>query len=95
MLSRMIEQDALCPLLPLSEGSSLCSSLNNFIHSLQVAQSRQRSEPELVDVIAQVTVTTAQSPLTEHSVFVLSNTFSPFRQLEESTASERRREMLR
>lgn len=92
--TRLIEHHHSYPVLPIPNASALFPMLNTFIKKVQSLEDHDPPQPNLVDLIAQATASAPARPLAEHDVHVISDMFTSFQHLEESTRTTEGQEKL-
>jgi hypothetical protein len=93
--SSLFEGDASCPALPISDISSLFTTIKEYLNGLRIAPEISHRPPIVTNLIAQATASAPAKPLSEHNANVVSDIFSSFQEFEEATRTKQGQAKLR
>jgi len=91
----LFEGDISCPVLPISDFSSLFTTIQEYLNGLQTAPQVPHWPPIVTNLIAQATASAPAKPLSEHNANVVSDIFSTFQEFEEATRTKQGQAKLR
>jgi hypothetical protein len=93
--SSLFEGDISCPALPISDISSLFTTIHEYLNGLQMAPKALHPPPvSVTNLIAQTTASVPAKALSEHNANVVSDIFSSLQEFEEATRTTQGRAKL-